>query len=207
MEEDSLSPELKGLISDILNKFLNYIAAAPLKDFVYNKIESEYRRGLDAGELNFNMNFTPDYHTVSFIQQYAFDNVTKLTDDMKDNLRKALAIGLMNGEGISALKLRVLDVMDTTINRAEMITRTETVRAFNMGHYQASKDSGLDLRKKWSTHEDERTCTECMSLDEQEVDMSAHFRTSTGKELLLSPAHPNCRCRVIYTQPHVLNNI
>jgi SPP1 gp7 family putative phage head morphogenesis protein len=204
---DEQSPELKGLVSDILNKFLNYIASAPLKDFVYSRVEKEYRRGLEAGEINFNMNFTPSYETVSFIQKYAFDNVTKLTDDLKDNLRKELAMGLMNGEGIGALKLRVMDVMETTISRAEMITRTETVRAFNMGNYQAARDSGLELRKQWSTHEDEKTCAVCGQLDNQVIDYDAKFRTSKGEEFLLSPAHPNCRCRVLYVQNHVRNNI
>lgn len=195
-------PELKGLIADILNKFIGYITGEPLKDFVFNTIEKEYNSGLTAGEIHFNMNFTPDYRSVSFIQKYAFNNVLKLTDDMKDDLRKQLAIGLMNGEGIPKLKLRVMTVMDSTVARAEMITRTETVRAFNMGNYQAANDSGLDLKKQWSTHEDERTCVTCNGLDGQVVGKDEHFTTYKGEQVLLSPAHPSCRCRILYIQKH-----
>lgn len=195
-----MSPELKSLIEDILNKYLNYITSDNLKDFIYKLIEDHYTQGLDAGEVNFNMNFVPSYETVSFIQKFAFDNVTKLTDDVKDNLRKELATGLMNGESINQLKLRILDVMDTTIKRAEMITRTETIRAFNMGHFQAAKNSGLNVVKEWSTHEDERTCKVCGFLDGQKVGIDEKFKTETGEEYLMSPAHPNCRCRILYIQ-------
>jgi SPP1 gp7 family putative phage head morphogenesis protein len=202
-------PQLKSLIDDILNKYLNYISPKVLKDFIFNLIEKQYTKGLEIGEVNFNMNFVPDYKAVSFIQKFAFDNVTKLTEDTKDNLRKEMAMGLMNGESISKLKLRIMDVMDTTIDRAEMITRTESVRAFNVGHFQAAKESGLELKKQWSTHEDERTCESCGYLDGQIVDMDKPFKDQKGKESLLSPFHVRCRCRVIYVQPHEpkINNI
>lgn len=189
-----------ALIDDIVNKYLNYIDAGNLKDFIYNAVEKEYVKGLDAGELNFNQNFVPSYETLSFIQKFAFDNIKKLTEDVKDKLRQEMSIGLMNKESIPQLKLRILNVMDTSISRAEMITRTETNRAFNMGHFQAARDSGLILKKEWSTHEDERTCSQCGYLDGQKVDFNAKFKTLDGEEFLLSPAHPNCRCRILYIQ-------
>lgn len=195
------SPELKSLIGDIVNKFLNYINAAALKDFVYNLVEKRYNKGLEEGEINFNRNFLPNYETVSFIQNYAFENVKGMTEELKEKLRKEMSIGLMNHESIPQLKIRIMDVMNATIERAEMITRTEAVRAMNMGHFQAAKDSGIELQKQWSTHEDERTCKTCGFLDGQVVDMNGKFKDQDGEEFLLSPAHPNCRCRVLYVQP------
>jgi len=196
------TPELKGIVDDIVNKYLNYIDSAVLKDFIFNMIERQYNKGIESGEVNFNMNFVPNYTTVSFIQKFAFDNMTKLTDDMKDNLRKEMSMGLMNREGVAQLKVRIMDTMDASIQRADMIARTESIRAFNMGHYQAAKDSGVEMMKQWSTHEDERTCKVCSYLDNQKVGMNDKFKDLDGEEYHLSPAHPNCRCRVLYVQPH-----
>jgi SPP1 gp7 family putative phage head morphogenesis protein len=195
-----VEPELKNLIEDIINKYLNYINVEHLKDFIYNLIEKEYTKGLDEGGIQFNQNFLANYQTLSFIQNFAFNNVKGLTESLKEDLRKEMSVGLMNGEGIPKLKLRILDVMDTTIQRAEMITRTESVRAFNMGHFAAAKESGLDVKKQWSAAEGERTCKTCGYLDGQTVNIDEKFLTSEGEEFLLSPAHPNCRCRILYIQ-------
>jgi len=202
---DEQSPELKNIIEDIINKFMSYLSVVRLKDFLFVKIEKEYGRGLEAGEVGFNMNFVPSYKTISFLQNYAFDNVKGLNEEMKERLRKEMVEGLLNHETPSQLKLRIMDTMDTTIQRAEMIVRTETNRAFNIGHFEAAKESGLDLVKQWSTHEDERTCEVCNGLDNQIVGMNDKFKTIKGDELLLSPAHPRCRCRVVYVQ--AINNI
>jgi len=202
-----MEPELKGLIDDIINLYLTYIDADTLKEFMYGLIGEHYNKGIDAGEVNFNMNFVPDYRTISFIQKYAFDNVTKVTADMKDNLRKEMSIGLMNGESIPQLKLRIVDVMDTTLQRAEMISRTETVRAFNMGHNQTAKDSGLVLMKEWSAQPERISkagnfvpCPSCESMNGQRIGMNEKFKAENGEEYLLPPAHPHCACRVIYIQ-------
>jgi hypothetical protein len=202
-----MRPELKALVDDIVYKYLGYISSEPLKEFIFDLVEKQYNKGIDAGEINFNRNFIPSYETVSFIQKFAFDNVSKITDDVKDNLRKEMSIGLMNGESIPQLRQRIIDVMDATISRAEMITRTESNRAFNMGHYQAARDSGLILVKEWSAQNERIShagnvvpCPICESLDRIQVDMNDRFRASNGEEYLLPPVHPHCACRVLYVQ-------
>jgi len=194
------SPELKSLIEDIINKYLNFINVEHLKEFIFDLVEKNYRKGLDEGELQFNQNFLADYNTLSFIQNFAFDNVKGLNEELKDRLRKEMSIGLMNGEGIPQLKLRILDIMDITIQRAELIARTESIRALNMGHYQSAKESGLELKKQWIAAPGERTCETCGFLDQQIVDMNEKFVSQKGEEFLLPVAHINCRCRVSYIQ-------
>lgn len=195
-----MEAELKALTDDIVNGYLGYINSDILRDVIYSFISESYKKGLEEAEITFNQNFVPNNDTVQFLQKFGFDNVTKLTDDMKDALRKEISLGLMNHETIPQLKIRIMDVMNTTIERAEMIVRTETVRAFNYGHYQAAKDSGLQLVKQWLAAEDERMCETCGFLDGQTIEMNNKFKASDGKEYFSSPAHPNCRCRVLYIQ-------
>lgn len=198
-----MEAELKSLLNDIINGYLNYISSDVLKDSIFNLIDKNYNKGLSHGELNFNMNFLPNYQTVSFMQNFAFDNITKLTDDIKDNLRKEMSMGLMNGETIPALKLRIQKVMDVSIERAGMIARTESVRAFNVGHFEAAKASGLVLVKEWTAQPErdvDNPCPICEALDRQQVAMDGKFKASNGEEYLLPPVHPHCKCRCIYVQ-------
>lgn len=205
-----MQPQIKGLVNDIVNKYLNYINTDELKNPLFNLLNKQYNEGLLSGELKFNMNFLPDYRTVSFIQNFAFSNIKGLNEELKEKLRKEMSIGLMNRETIPQLKLRILDVMDTIISRAEMITKTEANRAFNMGHFQAAKDSGLNMRKQWSS-QSERTskagnlvpCPQCNSMDGVIIDMNSKFKFNDGEELDLPPKHPNCACRVLYIQSNI----
>lgn len=202
-----MKPELKAIIDDIINKYMNFIDADVLKDFVYDLVKKNYLNALEQGEIQFNQNFLPNYETQSFIQKFAFENVKGLTNEMKENLRKEMSIGLMNKESIPQLKLRIMDVMDTTINRAEMIVRTESNRAFNVGHFEAAKSSGLILKKQWSAQNERISkagnlvpCPQCEAMDGVTIGMNDKFKFADSEELLLPPKHPHCACRCLYVQ-------
>jgi SPP1 gp7 family putative phage head morphogenesis protein len=90
-------------------------------------------------------------------------------------------------------------------HRAMTIARTELAMAYNNGAFGAIKDAQEkgyigDCKKTWVTGGDERVCPICQGLDGETVHMDALF--SHG--VLFPPAHPNCRCSVVYeevTQP------
>jgi hypothetical protein len=115
----------------------------------------------------------------------------------------------MNRETAAELKLRIIDVMKTTIARSEMIYKTETNRAFNVGHFEAAKHSGLALVKEWSSQNERVSkagnlvpCPSCEAMNGVQVPMDGKFKFNDGEELLLPPKHPHCACRVLYVQPH-----
>lgn len=94
--------------------------------------------------------------------------------------------------------------------RAVVIARTELSFAYNntsfdIVHEQTSK-AGIYTRKKWYTAHDERVCEVCGALDGKTVEMNSNFRLGKlGKEediSFLPPAHPNCRCTIIYEMEH-----
>lgn len=94
--------------------------------------------------------------------------------------------------------------------RAEMIARTETMRAANMGayaEYYAHGQQGLfDLktaRRVWTTTPDDRACDVCIFMDGHEVGFAESFvydgrEAGNSNEDVLSgetpPIHPMCRC-------------
>ena len=206
--------KLKSIIDEILGKYLTVFSMSELGSIITNLIRDEYLKGLEEAEVKFDMNFVPDPNEVQFMQKYAFDNVESLTTEVKDKLRKVISQGLMDGLSMHELNKSVSDVMDMSIDRAKMITITETNRANNRGFYQAAKDTGLDLVKQW-TAQPERTsragnqvpCKHCEFLDNQIVEMDDQFTDDEGRKLLLPPHHPHCACRVLYVQRKVKNKI
>jgi len=90
--------------------------------------------------------------------------------------------------------------------RAKRMARTELATAYNYGGYYTMKDA-VDagafedvVIKQWHTQEDERVCPWCGPLHEQIVGMEETYPGLTQKvpNVLVPPAHPNCRCLVLY---------
>lgn len=88
--------------------------------------------------------------------------------------------------------------------RAEMIARTETIRAASMGQHegwrQAVGDGLLDerrVRRKWIVTPDDRLSEHrCKPMAGQQRRLEEEFVTGLGNKVLTPPAGPNCRCAV-----------
>ncbi len=198
---------LKGLVEDIVVKYLTSLKDEKLKDLFSDMINQSYLKGVESAELTFNMNFAADPNAVNFIKNQGFNYVKDLKDAVKDELRKQLIEGISLNENPADLKKRIAKAMDIGIVRAKTITLTETNKAFNIGHYQGAKDSGLYLKKQWNAQPERISrsgnqvpCPVCEELDGQIVGMNDYFKSSHGN-YYLPPVHPNCACRVIYVQP------
>jgi SPP1 gp7 family putative phage head morphogenesis protein len=89
--------------------------------------------------------------------------------------------------------------MEMTVDRARMIARTEMNRAANMGHIDGARESGLNLKKRWDAHLDNRTSPVCRALDGKTVGIDEKF-VHNGEEFDAPPAHPNCRSTLIFIQ-------
>jgi hypothetical protein len=93
--------------------------------------------------------------------------------------------------------------------RGYLISRTELAFAYNKGADEGIRQAQAkgylgDMVKVWSTALDERTCPICSALEGQVIAMDEEF--NFGTKLAASnpgirrtpPAHPNCRCAVMY---------
>lgn len=80
--------------------------------------------------------------------------------------------------------------------RADMVARTETVRAANSGQretWRQARQQGLlpdGVLREWEVSGDDRTCDTCDGLDGETAALDEAF--AGGYEA--PPAHPNCRC-------------
>lgn len=91
--------------------------------------------------------------------------------------------------------------------RAELIARTETIRAASAGQQllweQAARQGLLDagLKRFWVITPDDRLCPICRAIpgqNPQGVALEAVFQTPVGG-VAFPPAHPACRCTIALT--------
>lgn len=94
-------------------------------------------------------------------------------------------------------------------HRAEMIARTESIRATNMGVQEAWRQAAAEgkvnedlIRRYWKVAKDERLCAICSpipKMNDEGVKMGEPFATPKGP-MTLPPVHPHCRCHVFIRQ-------
>lgn len=91
--------------------------------------------------------------------------------------------------------------------RAYTVARTELASAYNQGAYEGTKQAqaaGLigAVVKVWCTADDERVCSICGSLEGVEVAMDDDFNgaSRSWSTRRTAPAHPGCRCAIIYNE-------
>jgi HK97 family phage portal protein len=142
------------------------------------------------------MDITQD-NVIEFIEKESGEMISGINQTTLDKLRETLSEGVREGEGIDALKSRVMHVFEVASSvRAEMIARTEVLRASNFATTESYKQSGVVKGKEWLTAMDERTCPVCQPLDGQTVTLGRNFKTELG-DVEYPPIHPQCRCTVI----------
>lgn len=95
--------------------------------------------------------------------------------------------------------------------RAYNIARTEMAFAYNQGSYEGTKqaqEKGYmgDVVKIWCTADDERVCKICGGLEGTRIGIDEEFNIDTKLSpynptiKLVPPAHPSCRCAVMYKE-------
>ena len=94
--------------------------------------------------------------------------------------------------------------------RGYLIARTELAFAYNQGSYEATKQAQAagymgEVVKVWCTADDERMCSTCRGLDGKEIAMEEDFDfqtriTAPNTICRVPPAHPSCRCTVMYEE-------
>ncbi len=167
------------------------------KKVVDEVISFKFQFGWDKSEKQINKNIPMNNKAVDFLQDYTFNNIKDMTEEIANDLKQELSRGIINGEGITKLKARVTKVFNVGNNRAEMIARTESNRAENNGKLLAMKGSGMNMKKKWLSAHDERTSDLCKHLDGQTVglDDNFHYGEWDGQS---PPAHVSCRSTLIF---------
>lgn len=157
-----------------------------------------------------------DNHALFFLRHHTFGQITALTDDMRENIRKVILEGVGQGRSMpqvaKTLREKVITEPLTVVNkrtgkvirtisakdRAIMIARTESMRAVNQGHLLTFQQYGIQ-EVNVNTAGDGHVCPTC-SED-----------ASNGPYVILSsdcpylPEHPFCRCTYSMARESILN--
>lgn len=158
--------------------------------------------GLDPDDFDID---TPD------IQEFLKTNTKRfsktITKKTSEDLSKLISEGLEAGEAIDELTDRIEGYSGFEKFRAEMIARTETIRAQGESERVAWSESGVVASITWYTALDERVDDDCSLLHGKEVGIEESFLSvddladfgidDYDGNIDAPPLHPNCRCTLI----------
>jgi len=143
---------------------------------------------------------------VGLLYTRVYSELTGVTDEMANKIAQILAQAMIDGDGPRLIARKLVAAIDGTgmgelgltdslgrfipaKRRAEMIARTEIIRAFHLATIQEYRNwgvLGITVKGEWATAGDNRVCPDCASME---------GRIFTLDEIEpMIPKHPNCRC-------------
>lgn len=139
-----------------------------------------------------------DTNALDFMAQYNLTLAGDVQRELSDGIKRVIMQGIVQGKGTDDI-VRDLGhvviykdsfrhagtrVFSKAQYRMEMITRTEVLRAHNMGRIKFHQQIGIE-KLEWMTMADERTCPVCGPLDGKKYSIDKFPQ---------QPNHPLCRC-------------
>ena len=114
----------------------------------------------------------------------------------RQRVANLVAAHLVSGEGLGKLTRQLRDDFQFSAKRASLVARTETVEALGRGAFGGAQSQGMD-EKKWVTQGDiTEADEECLKNEKLGWIPITDVFGGANKDTV--PAHPNCRCNVIY---------
>lgn len=131
---------------------------------------------------------------VKLLAGRTFDDLDGCTANMKTKMGRALSDGLIEGKNPREVADDLVEQIDISQRRAELIARTEMIRAHAEGQLDAFERLGVEevgVSVEWSTAGDLRVCPQCDAMEDTRYTITdAHG---------LIPLHPDCRCAFLPT--------
>lgn len=159
----------------------------------------------ETGGISASMSTPFHLDRVGVLWTRTFNELKGVTDAMSQQISRVLSEGMIEGDNPVLLgrklaavikgggaELGITDTLGRYIpakRRAQMIARTEIIRAHHQATIQEYKNWGLEgvtVKAEWSTVGDNRVCKQCESMD-------GHRFTLAQIENMI-PAHVSCRC-------------
>ncbi len=176
----------------------------------------------ELAELGLSTSFDmEDPRVIEWIATNSKNAAFSITNTQYEKLRRIMMDGIADGEGIPAIRERIIDQLGLELKRAERIARTEVLKASNRGILLAMEQSGVVEGKQWVAAFDARTCPMCAQMDGATMPLGDAFFekssdpvTFTGteqvpapegglsyvfdyEEIMAPPAHGSCRCTLL----------
>lgn len=143
------------------------------------------REGVDVGTIT---GYTAkDMEAMAILNANGLELCKSLAADAKKKTKLIISESYLRGESISKISRRIrTEVAPLTRQRADMIARTETIRAYNRAALNQYERYGVK-KFVWIFAGGERSCPTC---EERE---GAIYEVGEVDE---PPIHPNCRCTI-----------
>lgn len=119
------------------------------------------------------------------------------------NIKRAITQGVVQGQSIKDMAKNVQNALETNLNNAVRIARTETAGVMGNARQDAftlAQENGLEFKKKWISASDSRTRDTHLAMNGEIVDNDKPF--SNGLMYPADQSGPaseviNCRCRLV----------
>lgn len=159
----------------------------------------------ESGGLGVALNQPMHIDRLGLVYSRAYEELKGINASMSSQISRVLAQGMAEGRNPRELAVLLastvmgpvggLGITDTlgrfipAARRAEIMARTEIIRAHHVATIQEYKNWGLEgvmVQAEWATVGDDRVCDECASLE---------GKIFTLEEIeSMIPRHPQCRC-------------
>lgn len=125
-------------------------------------------------------------------RDYGRESGTSLANRISDIVQR----GLIAGDGAAVIARDLKSLGGVVKNRAEMIARTESLKASNAAQMKVYEANGIRYGV-WFATADERTCPYCAPLMGNIYRLTdLYVNDSRGWTFQIPPAHVRCRCKV-----------
>lgn len=139
-----------------------------------------------------------------------YNQLETLTDDITDDVRDTLTFGMLRGENPRDVGREISRrVRKVGVHRAEMIARSETMRAANetaldvyshwfdrdreVGYAIEGSNSQPGKKMEHTTAGDTRVCSQCQALEGQTYTIQ-QVKNNRSEYMPPTCTHPQCRC-------------
>jgi HK97 family phage portal protein len=155
----------------------------------YHIQASELAFGDASALLDLDLAFDVENERVQEVLDLLAQQVRRVSDTTREDIRKLVGLQASEGWSIDDLAAEILKRSEIeTPNRARLIARTETARAYSEGSLLAYGDSGVVDRVEWLVTD---PCPICQPLAGQTAPVGGEF--AQGIRVPGDP-HPGCRC-------------
>jgi SPP1 gp7 family putative phage head morphogenesis protein len=160
----------------------------------------------DSGGIDMVMGTPFHMDRVGVLFTRVYNDLKGITEQMDSQISRILAEGMINGDGPMLLARKLVAVINgdgidklgirdslgrfiPAMRRAEMLARTEMIRAYHLATIQEYRNwgvLGIKVQGEWKTAGDDRVCDQCASME------GKVFTLDEIEPMI--PAHPLCRC-------------
>lgn len=205
--------DFKSITKRQLDKYKQYFNRDGYKQELTNLAYKEFEKGVEVIEKKLNRNIVVSTQELDNLTDFMINNIQDMNDELVNNLRKQITLGLTNKDSMTNIKQRIKKAFDLSEERARTIIRTETNRIYGAGSFKAAEESGVDFYKYVDAKLDARTSKICKDLQakygtpEQAIPLNEKFKLIDGRSELFNPFHCNCRSVTLYVPKDEIKNV